>query len=402
MRSRLRAVARRVLDAMPAPAARTLRERRRWVWAVTGMLVGPSAAPDRPPVAAAPVRLVVGPANFAGQAWEWGRAAERELPGVSSTVVSVLGGVLDFESDYAVPQRVYRSPRWSRGQERWIRESFTHALVDAVRPMTGPWHGLDARADVARFRAAGLHVGLIAHGSDIRLPSRHREIYPYSPFEPGSPETVRREVQARRLGDIFNGDQGPLFVSTPDLLDFAPRARWLPTVVDTERGRTDAAVLERARPVVLHLPTNAFLKGTAALDPVLARLDAAGIIDYRRPSGVAPERMPALVADADVVVDQLTLGFYGVMAVQAMAAGRLVVAHVAAHVRDRLPRPLPVVESTPYDIAEVLGQVLADRPRFRDVAKEGVDYVREVHDGRRAAEVLAPFLGAEPARRNGD
>jgi hypothetical protein len=147
---------------------------------------------------------------------------------------------------------------------------------------------------------------------------------------------------------------------------------------------------------VVHIPSNPFLKGSAAADAALGRLHDAGRIEYRRLEGIAPGRVPGLVADADVVLDQLVLGCYGVMAVQAMCAGRLVVAHVAEHVRARLPAGLPVVESGPADVEAVIDQVLAERERYRSVAAEGPGYAAELHDGRRSAAVLGAFLGATP------
>jgi hypothetical protein len=352
--------------------------------------------PDRPAVRSAGVRLVIGPANFAGQAWQWAKAVERARPDVATTVVAVRNEVLDFPADYAVPDDLYRWARWSREQQRWVERSFTHVLLDGVRPLTGPLLAGDARRDAASFRRAGLRVALAAHGSEIRLPSRHRELYPYSPFDPALPETQRLQARAERFGGVLARDQGPTYVSTPDLLDFAPKAQWLPVVVDAEAWHSDAPVLERARPVVVHIPSNPFLKGSAAADAALRRLHDAGRIEYRRLEGIAPGRVPGLVADADVVLDQLVLGCYGVMAVQAMCAGRLVVAHVAEHVRARLPAGLPVVESGPADVEAVIDQVLAERERYRSMAAEGPGYAAELHDGRRSAAVLGAFLGATP------
>jgi hypothetical protein len=145
--------------------------------------------------------------------------------------------------------------------------------------------------------------------------------------------------------------------------------------------------------VVLHVPSNPRLKGSHLVDPLLHRLHDEGRIEYRRLEGVAPGDMPALVADADVVLDQFVLGLYSVMAIQGMAAGRLVVAHVHDRVRARTPVPLPVLEATPDDLVEVLETVLADRSPYQELAAQGPSYAAEVHDGRRSARVLAPFLG---------
>lgn len=384
---------------LPEPALRVLRTGRRLWWRLGSRVWRPPVdEPVRPAVGDAAVRLLVGPANFAGQAWAWGRTVERELDGVSATVMAVERGRLVFASDYGVPESVYRSHRWALAQRRWIEGSFTHVLIDSMRPLMGPLYGDDCGREIPVLRRAGLTVGLIAHGSDIRVPSRHRELYPYSPFDPGLDETRRLQAQSTRLSAVMLGFDGPTFVSTPDLLDFAPSAQWLPTVVDPADWASDVAVLERRRPVVLHVPSSPFLKGSALVDPALQELHERGLIDYRRLEGVDPRQMPGLVGEADVVLDQFVLGLYSVMAIQGMAAGRLVVAHVHPRVRARLPRELPVVESGPAAVTAVLERILSDREGFRALAAEGPAYASAVHDGRVSARVLSGFLG-RPLRR---
>ena len=269
-------------------------------------------------------------------------------------------------------------------------------LLDGVRPLTGPLLAGDARRDAASFRRAGLQVALAAHGSEIRLPSRHRELYPYSPFDPALPETQRMQARAERFGGVLARDQGPTYVSTPDLLDFAPKAQWLPVVVDAEPWRSDAPV-SRAGPTGC---------GAHPVQPVPQGQRGGG----RRAGPAArrgPDRVQTPRRDRPRAgsrprgrrrrrAGQLVLGCYGVMAVQAMCAGRLVVAHVAEHVRARLPAWLPVVESGPADVEAVIDQVLADRERYRSMAAEGPGYAADLHDGRRSAAVLGAFLGATP------
>lgn len=369
---------------------------------MSGRLHGPLPdEPPRPVVPTTPVRLLVGPANFAGQAWEWARAAERHLDGVGAVVMAVRRGGLEFAADYQVPLPVYRSPSWSVAEKDWITRSFTHVLIDAMRPLMGPLYGDDCAREIDALQASGLTVGLIAHGSDIRVPSRHRETYERSPFDPDHPTTKALETQSRRLSAVMLGFDGPTFVSTPDLLDFAPRATWLPVVVDGGRWASDHPVLERPRPVVVHVPSNPFLKGSHLVDGPLQDMADRGLIEYRRLEGVPPEQMPALVADADVVLDQFVLGLYSVMAVQGMFAGRLVVAHVADRVRDRVPGELPIVEAGPDDVVEVLQRVLDARDTYRDVAVAGLAYARRVHDGTLSARALAPFVGRAGATMTG-
>lgn len=393
---------RRLRQHLPQSAVSVLRAARRAWWRVsTRVRVRPAGEPARPDIPDTPVRLLVGPANFAGQAWAWARSAEQHLDGVGATVMAVRRGILDFDADYAVPLQVYRSYPWSIAQRRWLTSSFSHVLIDSMRPLMGPLYGEDCRREIEVLRAAAVQVGLIAHGSDIRVPSQHRALYPGSPFDPDHPTTRALQAQSERLSAVMLEFDGPTFVSTPDLIDFAPRATWLPVVVDGPRWAGGRVVLERPRPVVVHVPSNPFLKGSHLVDAQLQEMSDRGRIQYRRLEGVPPKLMPDLVRDADVVLDQFVLGLYSVMAVQGMFAGRVVVAHVADRVRDRVPGELPVVEAGPDDVVAVLEQILDAREAYREVAAAGQRYAVRVHDGTASAAVLAGFLG-RPLRARRD
>jgi hypothetical protein len=61
---------------------------------------------------------------------------------------------------------------------------------------------------------------------------------------------------------------------------------------------------------------------------------------------------------------------------------------------------VPIVQATPDTIEDVLLAIIANPDSFGELAARGPSFVRAVHDGALSAEVLAPFLGAEPARRD--
>jgi hypothetical protein len=356
-------------------------------------------SPPFPPVPDASVRLLAGPANFAGQAWTWGRAAEQHLPGVGAVVFQLIRENLRFPADYEVPRPVYAHPSWQRRQQDFVTTHFTHVLIDAMRPVLGPRGREDCAAELPVLRQAGVRVALLAHGSDVRLPSRHAERERWSPFHEWDDYAGRLERQAERLGAIINGFDGPTYVSTPDLLIDVPAAIWLPVVVEPDRWAAPPLLPERDRLVVLHVPSNARFKGSHHVDAAMEPLVRSGLVDYRRLEGVAPADMPATVAQADVVLEQFVLGPYSVTACEAMAAGRTVVAYVSdqvrTHVEHATGRELPVVQADPSDLAEVVAGLAADRARLRERGEAGRAFVREVHDGRFSADVLGRWLLGE-------
>jgi glycosyltransferase involved in cell wall biosynthesis len=125
----------------------------------------------------------------------------------------------------------------------------------------------------------------------------------------------------------------------------------------------------------------------------LEPLHDKGLIELRMVTGLPPAEAAELVRSADIVVDQLVLGLYGVLACEAMACGRVVVGYLGDALRARVGTEVPVLEATARTVGEVVGQVLDDPDRARASAAAGPAFVAEFHDGRRSASVLAPFLG---------
>ena len=396
---------------LPTPVRDRVRQVRRALPAAlvrrVDVLLGATPAPPTPAELAlalrtpsAPreeTRLLVAPVNFAGQGHAWARAVEAHLPGVGARSMAV-EGPMGFPADQVVPPAAYRDVVWQRAQERHLLEHYTHVLVEASRPVLGTLYGRTCAEELPLLARGGLRVGLIAHGSDLRVPSRHAQRFTHSPFtDPDDPMTRRLEQNARRAVALFAAFDGPTFVSTPDLLDDAPDARWCPTVVDPARWASEAPVLHRPVPRVIHIPSRGRLKGSEHVDPVLQQLHARGEIDYVRLEGVPHARVRQEVRAADVLVDQAVMGLYGVSALEGLAAGRVVLGFVGDRVRQRVRAAtgleVPIVEITPATLGEVVTAVLADRGAARTTAALGPTFVREVHDGRRSAQVLRRFTG---------
>jgi hypothetical protein len=357
----------------------------------------PTPAPD------ARVRLLIGPVNYAGQAWQWARAVSRH-PDVGAVNLSLdSANTYGFPNDVVLDERVYwRSDSWGRRQLAGVAAAFTHVLHEAEKPLFGRACGFDVRAEAARLRAAGVGVGVVSHGTDLRSPARHRTIDRWSPFadqaDPWVQELERlTAANARLIEDL----DAPVFVSTPDLLLDAPGATWLPIVTDPDRWSAGEPLQgDRDRVRVTHAPSSARIKGSELIAPTLDRLDGQGVLSYAPVSGVPAERMPEVYAGVDVVLEQFRIGTYSVVAIEAMAAGRVVVAHVHDQVREHVRRAtgweLPVIQATPDTLEEVLRDIVARPDTYRDRARLGPAFVRAVHDGRRTIGALAEFLGVEP------
>lgn len=344
----------------------------------------------------APIRLLVTPLNFAGQATAWARATQRELPGVSARSVAVSSpSGFNFDADLLVPVGTFHNdPDWQRRQFDATTLA-THLLIESETPPFGRLLGRSLTAQVEAISARGVRVAYMAHGTDVRLPSRHRARDEWSYFaEPGL-YTDRAETVAARNIAFLRASGSPVFVSTPDLLVDLPDAHWCPVVVDPARWHTERPARLPGAPLrVAHAPSNAIVKGTPLILPLLERLHDEGVIDFQLLQGIPSAQMPQRLARADVVIDQFRLGSYGAVACEAMAAGCAVIGHVSEQVRGVVQEmtgiELPVIEATPDDLEQQL-RTLAATADLDQLRRAGELFVDQVHDGRLAAQVLHQY-----------
>lgn len=345
-------------------------------------------------------RVAIGPVNSAGQGFAWARCIERHLDAAAVCYMTTTAATerFGFDADVSVPLNGYAfASGWQRRQRRELK-NFTHLLVESGRAPYGPRPWMTPVDELRDLQASGVAIGLLWHGSDIRIPSVHAAQEPESPFGPRGEYPPQHaavlERNARRHRAMVEATDQPVFVSTPGLLD-VPRATWLPVVVDVDRW-AGAEPFTDDLPVVAYAPSNSPMKGDAGIDEQLIALERSGVIRYRRVAGIPAREMPALYREADVVLDQFRLGDYGVAACEAMAAGRVVVGHVGERVREHVQRAtgaeLPIVEATSRNVGATIRRLLEDREAARVTAAEGAAFVAAVHSGAQSAHVLAGFV----------
>ncbi|MBS2546857.1 hypothetical protein KGQ19_08240 [Catenulispora sp. NL8] len=341
--------------------------------------------------------LLIGSNNNAGMGYAWARAV-REHAGITARNIQKKSYAFAYGSDIKAEDKDWVDPLWGLARVADTLDTVTHVLSESGLAVFGRLNGGLLADDLPELRRAGIRSGLLFHGSDIRSPDRHIELYKFSPFR----APVSEEDQ--KLTEVLRGKtdemakwvaefDGPVFVSTPDLIDDVPHATWLPVVVDLEQWTEGTrAPLEREVPVVVHAPSRPFMKGSDLIEPTLRDLESRGLIEYRRLEHIPQADLVGVVQDADIVLDHFVIGNYGVMTCQAMAAGRVSIANIDQRVRDRVPAEIPTIQADPDSLGEVIEGVLADRDKARAVAATGRAFVREFHDGRKSAEAIGPWL----------
>jgi glycosyltransferase involved in cell wall biosynthesis len=168
-------------------------------------------------------------------------------------------------------------------------------------------------------------------------------------------------------------------VGSYDAARWVPDADVVPPPIDTA-AVTPVPPSSRSRPLVVHAPSSRRRKGTEHVVAACARLP----VELDVVEGVKHDEAVRRVARADIVVDQLNAGWYGIAALEAMALGKPVVTFLheeaVARTEEAFGVQVPIVGATKDTLAEqLIPLVESSEERLRRGAASRA-YVERVHD----------------------
>jgi glycosyltransferase involved in cell wall biosynthesis len=208
------------------------------------------------------------------------------------------------------------------------------------------------------------------------------------------PDTVYRRRAAERC--LRHADR--VFYLNPDLGRHLPGARFLPYAnVNPFSVAPAPPELHRDELVIAHAPTDRILKGTCHVIEAVGALRSQGLpVRLELHEGLTRTEVLERVRTADIVVDQLVMGWYGGFAVEAMALAKPVVCQINPS-EDPVGERLPLVRSSPATLVDALRGLVEDAERRRDIGMASRRFVEEEHDPRRVARLALDGLVVFPS-----
>jgi glycosyltransferase involved in cell wall biosynthesis len=180
---------------------------------------------------------------------------------------------------------------------------------------------------------------------------------------------------------------GARIVGSYDAARWVPEAEVIPPGIDL-RDVVPIPPSDRDRPIVVHAPSSRRRKGT---EHVIAACEALDV-DLELIEGLHHDEAFARYRSADVVVDQLNAGWYGVFAIEAMALGKPVVTFLHEEAVERTARAfdiqVPIVSATKETLVDKLRPLVEDAAERRRIGAASRAYVERVHDADAVADRL--------------
>ncbi len=249
---------------------------------------------------------------------------------------------------------------------------------------------LDARA----LRASGRRVVVEFHGSEVRLPSIEAARSPFYVRIEGEDDAGADRLMARWAA-ITGGHAIACDLGVATFLErHFEHVHHAGLRVEVARYPALAPDADGTRPlVVAHAPSDLKAKGTAFVRAAAERLPGIEYIELR---GANNDEVIAGLGRADVIVDQLCLGSYGVVALEAMSVAKPVVCYLAPYRRVATPEGCPIIQADPTTITEVLASWVGRRAELHELGLASRAYAERNHDVAVVARRLLDIYAALP------
>ncbi len=344
--------------------------------------------------ASRPIRILHYPTDVGGNPTGLARA-ERQL-GASSTVAVITRSSraydVDIDLELADRSRIGRLAHRTLFAAGAIRryDVFHFNFAQTLLPRLGS-RGID----LPLLRAAGKRIFMTFQGCDVRRAGRCHEqtgvVCSEASGAKGFCHSGRNADKVRAVAYIRKHAHR-MFCLNPDLIRAVPDAEFVPYAsVDPAAVAPSDAHEQGEKLTILHAPTDRQIKGTQHILDVAEELGSDDV-DWLFIEGLPHEEAMRQYRQADLVIDQLKIGWYGGFAVEMMAMGKPVICYIREEDLRFIPQAmadeLPIIIATPDTLLDVLRELIAAPERLAAIGARSRAFVERWHDPVRIARRL--------------
>lgn len=241
------------------------------------------------------------------------------------------------------------------------------------------------------YRLAGVKVVVMPYGGDVQDTQKSGSLFLKHAIDKDYPDHFRRRHIIRAKVWIWSLWANHV-ISGCDWVDYMQHWDTLCIShfsIDLEDWALQSAPKKRSGTLrILHAPNHTNIKGTHFFKEAVSQLQKEGVlVELVMVQGLPNSELRTLIADCDLVADQLIIGWYAMFAIEGMAMGKPVLCYVREDLEDLyiqaglLDRAeLPLVKCHPMNVKEVIRDLaLAPPSALTSLGQRGRAYVERRH-----------------------
>lgn len=215
-------------------------------------------------------------------------------------------------------------------------------------------------------------------GSDVRLYSKAVKHNPYIKVKDMNEDMIKRKVEliSKYIPDCIVDYELAEYVK-----EFHDNVHYTKVAIDLEKYEyTYDDNLTNSKFMIVHAPTSPEHKGTDYIIKALSELNVDFDFELKLVQGMSNEEATKIYMKADLIIDQILAGSYGVFAVESMAMGKPVISWISDFMKEKYPDDLPIISANPDNIKKTLEYLLKNKDILPEIGHKGRLYVEKYHD----------------------
>jgi len=233
-------------------------------------------------------------------------------------------------------------------------------------------------------------------GNDVRFHDKARINNPYV-YTGDSPPNEEIHEKLQKISAYIKEAIVQDYEVYEYVKDYYDKVHVLPIAIDLSKFKPKYPSVSKPKPLILHAPTNPEFKGTLYVEKAIEKLREDFAFDYRRIEKMNHEEVIKLYEDADIIVDQVLCGSYGLLSVESMALGKPVLTFIRPDLVSKFPPELPIVNTNPEELYDHIKTLIENTPLRRELGLKGRRYVEQYHSHDVVAEqLLNIYAGLKP------
>lgn len=208
------------------------------------------------------------------------------------------------------------------------------------------------------------------------------------------------EEKKRRRINKFQKYGASFFTLNPDLMNFLPpNTMFLPysiagwDKIETEYNSEKYSKMKKIK--IVHAPTNRVAKGSDIIIHTIQKLQKTfpDKIELCLIEGVPYTKAIKMYRAADIIIDQIRIGWYGAFAVEAMKMGIPVIAYINKEDLHFVPENMAkdcqeaLISASETDLEEVLGELIDNISALKEKNEAQLEYVYKWHNPQYVAAI---------------
>ena len=206
---------------------------------------------------------------------------------------------------------------------------------------------------------------------------------------------LAHEIKKRKIQKVTRYADH-IFALNPDLFHYLPeKTTFLPYSISNWNKIISKDYSLKKKIKIVHSPTSRDFKGSIYILEALRQLKKKyNNIEINIIENIAHEEAIKLYKEADLVIDQVLIGWYGAFGVEVMKMGKPLAVFIREEDLEFIPKGMKkdlkdaIINITPFNIIEILSLYIENPKLLKEKSLTGIAYVERWHNPLYVAEIV--------------